>query len=129
MARFDASPNRPIPLWTHRYRYDMENETTAAAVAPAEELRRELQSLSSELRSAISDVQTDLHTMIREMKRLSTDVNRVQRDVYYSRLFTIEDVSGLRSRMDELRSLLARRIDERRTLDDLAERIARLERV
>ncbi|MGH7464142.1 MAG: hypothetical protein ACREK1_03140 [Longimicrobiales bacterium] len=102
----------------------MENETTAAVAAPGEELRRELETL----RSGIAAMQMDLKTMIRDTKRLTTDVDRIQRDIHFFRLNTLQDVSGLRTRLDGLRERLDRRIEERRALDDLAERITRLER-
>ncbi|MBR9990238.1 MAG: hypothetical protein KFH98_10800 [Gemmatimonadetes bacterium] len=97
---------------------------TAAGAAPGEELRRELETL----RSGIAAVQTNLNTMIRHMKTLNTDVNRIQRDIHFFRLNSLQDMSALRTRLDGLRERLDRRIEERRALDDLAERITRLER-
>jgi predicted RNase H-like nuclease (RuvC/YqgF family) len=105
----------------------MENETTAAA-ALGEELRRELETLRSELRSGIAGMHTDLKAMRRGMERMNTEVNSVQRDIHYFRLFTLHDVSGVRTALEGLRQRLDRRIEQRRALDDLGERIARLER-
>jgi hypothetical protein len=106
----------------------MENETTAAIAALGDKLGREIETLRTEVRSGISGMHTDVKTLVRDMERLTTEVVRVQRDIHYFRLSAIEDYSSLRMRLDGLRTLQERHMDERRTLDDLAGRIARIER-